>query len=84
VSRIEYEVKVAYDGDDLILSHEFCEPLNRGRCSIVATYDSEEWTSSDAAVELISNLHDVQVEITVSADIPGGKLYLLTEITPED
>jgi hypothetical protein len=78
MSRVEYEVKVAYDGDDLILSHEW-----QGG-SIVATYDSEDWTSSDAAVELVSNLHDVQVELDVSADIPGGKLYLLTETEPED
>lgn len=78
MSRMEYQVKVAYDGDDLVVSHDW----QNGQ--IVAPYDSEEWTASDAAKDLISNLHDVEVEIDVSADIPGGKLYVIVEATPSE
>lgn len=78
MSRIEYEVKVAFDDDELVVSHRWQGGL------ITAPYDSEDWTAADAAKDLITNLHDTEVEITTSGDIPGGKLYLLTETDREE
>jgi hypothetical protein len=77
VATIEYEVKVAYEGDDLVLSHRW-----QGG-DVTVPYDSEEWTAADAAKDLIGNLHDLTAQIDVSADIPGGRLYLLTEEAPD-
>jgi hypothetical protein len=75
----EYEVKVALDGDYLILTHR-----NDHGSTIIRTYDSEDFTAADAAKDLIRNLYDIEPEIQTSGDIPGGHLYLLVEAQRED
>jgi len=77
-SRTEYEVKVAYDGDDLILTHR------NENGTITTTRDSEEFTAADAAKDLVANLYGIEPWIETSAEIPGGKLYLIVEASPDD
>jgi hypothetical protein len=79
MNRTEYEVKVAYDGDDLILTHP-----NPIRDADEFFYDGEEFTAADAAKDLVANLYGIEPWIETSAEIPGGKLYLIVEATPDD
>jgi hypothetical protein len=78
MSRTEYEVKVAYSGDDLVLSHR------NDNGTITSTRSSEEFTAADAAKDLVANLYGIEPWIETSAEIPGGKLYLIVESTPGD
>lgn len=77
--RREYEAKVAYEGDDLIVTHvpSDGEP-------IVRTYWSETFTATEAVRELIREQYDIEVTFEFSGDIPGGHLYVVAEADIED
>lgn len=74
----EYEVKVALEGDTLVLSHDNQDG------QITVPYASEDYTATEAVRDLLDNLYSVDVEFVHSADLPGGHLYRVVEVPDGD